>query len=57
MSDVEEKVYEILGEPSGILNFENAADKQKAIEILIKHGYYVWDCTDVGPYAVEFSGY
>ena len=31
MSDVEEKVYEILGEPSGILNFENSADKQKAV--------------------------
>ena len=57
MSDVEEKVYEILGEPRGTLNFENAADKQKAVEILIKNGYYVWDCTDVGPYAVKFEGY
>ena len=57
MSDVEEKVYEVLGEPSGILNFDNAADKQKAVEILIKNDYFVWDCTDVGPYAVEFEGY
>lgn len=54
---VEEIVDVSLGQPFGILNFENAADKQKAIDILIKNGYYVWDCTDVGPYAVEFSGY
>ena len=57
MSDVEEKVYEVLGEPSGILNFDNAADKQKAVEILIKNDYFVWDCTDVGPFAIEFEGY
>lgn len=54
---VEEIVNVSLGEPFGILNFENAADKQKAVEILIKNGYFVWDCTDVGPYAVEFKGY
>ena len=54
---VEEIVDVSLGEPFGILNFENAKDKQKAIDILIKNGYYVWDCTDVGPYAIKFSGY
>lgn len=54
---VEEIVDVSLGEPFGILNFKNAADKQKAIDILIKNGYYVWDCTDVGPYAVKFEGY
>ena len=54
---VEEIVNVSLGEPFGILNFKNAAEKQKAIEILIKNGYYVWDCTDVGPFAIKFSGY
>ena len=54
---VEEIVDVSLGEQFGILNFENAADKQKAIDILIKNGYYVWDCTDVGPFAIKFSGY
>ena len=54
---VEEIVDVSLGEPFGILNFKNAADKQRAIDILIKNGYYVWDCTEVGPLAIKFSGY
>lgn len=57
MSNVEELVYEILGKPNGILNFENETDKQEGVALLIKNGYLVWDCTDVGPYAVEFEGY
>ena len=57
MSNVEEMVYKILGEPSGILNFVSEADKQEGVALLIKNGYFVWDCTDVGPYAVEFEGY
>ena len=32
MKKLEEKVYEILGEPSDILNFENASGKQKAVD-------------------------
>lgn len=54
---VEEIVNTVLGEPKGILNFESEADKKEGVALLIKHGYLVWDCTDVGPFAVEFEGY
>lgn len=57
MSNVEEMVYEILGEPSGILNFENETDKQEGVAILINNDYFVWDCIDVGPFAVKFAFY